>query len=355
VLEFTVGAAAVAVGFAGYLNALLDQIAGVTLPDAITAPPGDGGTVNVFALGVVLAMGLLLIRGVRMTARVNITLVALTIAVLLVVVGVGATEIDTANWSPFAPFGVSGIVSGAALVFFAYIGFDIVATTAEESRRPQRDMPIGIIGSLVVVTILYMLVAGVITGMEPFGNLGSAAPVADAFNGRDLDVVAAFVYAGALIAILNTVMILMLGQSRVGFAMCRDRLLPRGLARTHDRFGTPHRITLITMTFVAALAAFVPLSTLARLVNIGTLFAFALVSAAVLILRVRDPGREQPFRTPAAWIVAPLAVAGCLYLAFDLPGDTWLRFIVWMALGLVVYALYSRSRGDAARRAAGPG
>jgi APA family basic amino acid/polyamine antiporter len=350
ILEFTIGAAAVAVGFAGYLNSLLDQVLGVTLPAAITAPPGDGGSVNVFALLVVLLVGALLVCGVRITSRANVVLVALTVLVLLVVIGVGATQVDPGNWSPFLPFGGQGIVDGAAIVFFAYIGFDIVATTAEETRRPQRDMPIGILASLAVVTVLYVLVALVITGMAPFRALGSEAPIADAFRGLDLDWVAAFVYAGALVAILNTVMILMLGQSRVGFAMARDRLLPAVLAATHPRYGTPYRITLLTMAVVALLAALVPLSDLAELVNIGTLFAFALVAIGVVYLRVTDPARARPFRTPAAYVVAALAVLGVIWLMVQLSGATWTRFLVWMAIGLLVYATYSRRASAVGRR-----
>jgi basic amino acid/polyamine antiporter, APA family len=341
VLEFTIGAAAVAVGFAGYLNAFLDQLFGASLPDAIAAPPGDGGTFNLFAVAVVLVVGYVLVRGIRITARANVYLVLLTVTVLLVVIGVGATEVDSGNWSPFFPEGWAGVREAAAIIFFAYIGFDIVATTAEETKNPQRDMPIGILGSLAVVTVLYMGVAAVITGMVPVGDLTADAPVADAFKGKGMDWVAAFIYAGALVAILNTVMILMLGQSRVFFAMARDGLLPAPFGRTHERFGTPHRITIVTMIVVATLAAFVPLSELAKLVSIGTLFAFFLVSLGVLLLRFSDPDRERPFRTPLVYVTAPLAMAGCVYLATDLSGATWWRFAIWMAVGLVVYALYS--------------
>jgi APA family basic amino acid/polyamine antiporter len=344
ILEFTIGAAAVAVGFAGYLNALLDQVFGLTLPDSITAPPGDGGTVNVFAIAVVLAVGVLVILGVRLTSRTNIVMVLVTILVLLVVIAVGATKVDAGNWDPFLPFGWEGVVNGAALVFFAYIGFDVVATTAEETRNPQRDMPLGILGSLGIVTVLYFGVSGVITGMVPYKQLGTDAPVADAFKAFNLDWVAAFIYAGALMAILNTVMILLLGQSRVAFAMARDRLLPPRLARTHERFGTPWLITAVTMGFVAILAGFVPLATLARLVNIGTLFAFGLVAIGVLVLRYAEPERERPFRTPALPLVSALTVAGVIYLMTQLPWETWERFLVWMAVGLVVYAAYSRRR-----------
>jgi APA family basic amino acid/polyamine antiporter len=352
VLEFTIGASAVAVGFAGYLNSLLDQLFGVTIPQAIAAPPGDGGTVNVFGIAIVLLVGYILVRGIRVTARATTLLVALTLAVLLLVVAVGSSAVDTSNWHPFAPFGFDGIVGGASLVFFAYIGFDVVATTAEEARDPQRSMPIGIIGSLAIVTVLYVAVALVLTGMVPYGELNSDAPVAEAFKGVGKDWAAAIIYAGALVATLKTVMILMLGQSRVAFAMSRDRLLPEGLGRTHRRFGTPHKITLITMVVVAALAGFVPLTTLAELVNIGTLFAFMLVSAGVLLLRRTDPDRPRPFRTPLVPLVPVLAIAGCAYLAATLPAATWIRFVVWMVVGLVVYAAYSRRRSSAAVAAA---
>ena len=342
VLEFTIGASAVAVGFAGYLNALLDQVAGVTLPDAITAPPGDGGTVNVFGIGIVLLVGFLLIRGIGMTAKATITFVAITLAVLALVLAVGVTEVDSGNWEPYFPFGFDGVVGGAALVFFAYIGFDVVATTAEECKNPKRTMPIAILGSLAIVTVIYCAVAGVLTGMAPYKQLGGDAPIADAFKDLGKDWVAAIVYVGALAATLKTVMILMLGQSRVAFAMCRDNLLPERFGRTHERYGTPHKITLITMVVVAAMAGFVPLSTLAELVNIGTLFAFMLVAAGVLYLRSADPERERPFRTPGAPVIPLLAIAGCIYLAVTLPAETWIRFGVWMVLGLVVYVLYAR-------------
>ena len=358
VLEFTIGAAAVAVGFAGYLNSFLDQLFGASLPDAIAAPPGDGGSFNLFAVAVVLLVGYLLVRGIRISAKVNIYMVVLTVLVLLVVIAVGATEVDTGNWSPFFPEGWGGVREAAAIIFFAYIGFDIVATTAEETKNPQRDMPIGILGSLAIVTVLYMAVAAIITGMVPVKELTAEAPVADAFKDKGKDWVSAFIYVGALVAILNTVMILMLGQSRVFFAMARDRLLPGRLAQVHPRFGTPHIITLITMVVVAILAAFVPLSELAKLVSIGTLFAFFLVSLGVLLLRISDPDRERPFRTPLIYVTAPLTMIGCIYLATDLSGATWWRFAVWMVLGLVVYVVYSMrssavgsarnpSRGDA--------
>jgi len=355
VLEFTIGASAVAVGFGGYLNALLDSAFGITLPDAISAPPGEGGVFNVPAVLLILALLALLVRGVKLTSRANIVLVAITLVVLALVIGFGASEVDTANWSPYFPFGFEGVVGGAGLIFFAYIGFDVVATTAEESDNPQRDMPRGIIGSLAIVTGIYFAVALVITGMVPFKELAGEAPIADAFAGKGLRVISSIIFVGALVATAKTTLGLLLGQSRVGFAMARDRLLPAGLARTHPRFRTPHRLTLVVGAVVVLLTGFVPLTTLAELVNIGTLFAFVLVAGGVLYLRRAEPERERPFRTPLVPFVPILAIVASLYLMASLGGGTWLRFLIWMALGLVVYFLYSRSRSVVARREASEG
>jgi basic amino acid/polyamine antiporter, APA family len=344
-LEFIVGASAVAVGWSAYLNATLDEIFGVTLPASISGPPSvEGSTINLPAIAIVVAVAYLLVRGIRITAKANIAITAAIVATLLLVILVGATEVDSANWSPFTPFGWDGVVGGAAVVFFAYIGFDIVATTAEETRRPQRDMPIGILSSLAVVTILYFLVAGVITGMRPYEELGSAAPVADAFETLDRPWVAAVVYAGALMALTNTVLILMLGQTRVGFAMARDRLLPPALGKTHERYGTPARFTITIAVLVALLAGFTGIDTLADLVNIGTLFAFILVSIGIVLLRRADPERPRPFRTPWVPVVPILAIGLSIWLMLTLDWKTWVRFGGWMVVGLLIYALYARRR-----------
>ena len=341
-LEFTVGAAAVAIGWSGQLNATLDQIFGVTLPEAITAPPAEGGVVNLLGMLLVLALTYLLVRGIRISAKANIVMVIVTIAVLLLIIAVGATEVSTSNWDPFFPFGLGGIIGGAALVFFAFIGFDIVATTAEEARNPQRDMPRGILGSLAITTLLYIAVALVMTGMLVYTKLNTAAPVADAFEAADRPWASGFIFAGALVALTNTVLILMLGQSRVTFAMARDRLLPGALARTHPRYGTPSRITILIGVLVAILAGVTPIATAAELVNIGTLFAFMLVSAGVLLLRRSEPERPRPFRTPGVPLVPILAIILSAVLIVTLEPLTWLRFLVWMIIGLVVYFFYSR-------------
>jgi APA family basic amino acid/polyamine antiporter len=344
-LEFTVGAAAVSVGWSAYLNSTLDQIFGVTLPASISGPPSaEGGVINLPAIAIVAAMAYLLVRGIRVTAKANIGITAIIIAVLLLVIVVGGSEVNSDNWTPFTPFGWDGIVGGAAVVFFAYIGFDIVATTAEETRRPQRDMPIGIIASLAITTVLYLLVAGVITGMRPYDELGSAAPLADAFEALDRPWAAAIVYAGALVALTNTVLIMLLGQSRVGFAMSRDRLLPQWLGHTHERYGTPSRLTIIIAFFVAVLAGFLDIEPLADLVNIGTLFAFILVAIGVTILRRVDAERPRPFRTPFVPAVPILAVGLSLWLMVTLDVGTWVRFVGWMVIGFFVYFLYSRKR-----------
>jgi len=248
-------------------------------------------------------------------------------------------------------YGLAGVVAGAAIVFFAFIGFDIVATTAEETKNPQRDVPRGILGSLVIVTVLYMAVSLVVTGMQDYRTIdpADAAPLSTAFAVNGADWMGDVIAVGACIGLVVVAMILMLGQTRVGFAMARDGLLPRGLARVHPRFGTPYVFTAITGVAVAAIAGFVPLETLAELVNIGTLFAFMLVSVGVVILRRTRPDLPRAFRVPAAPVVAALAVLMCLYLMLNLTGGTWLRFLVLMGLGLVVYFGYGARHSRLAR------
>ena len=252
-----------------------------------------------------------------------------------------------------AVFGIGGVVAGAAIVFFAFIGFDVVATTAEETRNPQRDMPIGILGSLAICTVLYVVVSLVLTGIVNYTELNSAAPMADALEAVGYDWIASLVSLGALAGLTTVILILMMGQSRVLFAMSRDRLLPGRLAAIHPRYGTPWVISLITGVVVALIATFVPLSTLADMVNIGTLFAFVLVSIGVLVLRRTHPELPRAFRTPAVPLVPILAVIGCVFLMLNLGTLTWWRFLVWMALGLAVYFLYGYRNSRLARRQEG--
>src|SRR5919112_2053768 len=373
ILEFTVGAATVSVGWSQYFNRILESFFGVSLPPAIT-----GEVVNLPAAAIALILTVILVIGIRLSSGFNLTVTTIKLAVVFFFIGLGIFFVNTANWSPFVPpaggavesvstegggpsllqyltgaeqqaFGFAGIITAAAIVFFAYIGFDVVATTSEEARNPRRGPPLGILGSLAICTLLYVLVSQIMTGIVPYNELDPEAPMASVFRDIGLDWAAGLVSIGAICGLTSVIMILMLGQSRVAFAMSRDNLLPRYFARAHPRFRTPYRITLLTGVIVAIIAAFVDLSRLAELVNIGTLFAFCLVSVGVMILRRTQPDLPRAFRTPLVPVVPILAILACLYLMIMLPMTTWWRFLVWMGLGLVVYFLYSMRKSRLGR------
>ena len=371
VLEFTIGSAALATGFSGYLQELL---AGTPFEVPSALASAEDGWFNLPAVLISLAVMAVLVLGIKLSSVINQVVVAIKLLVVVTVIVAGVGFINVDNYTPFVPpsqptppaeggfmqlplvtsllgldpavYGLAGVVAGAALVFFAFIGFDVVATTAEEARNPQRDVPIGILGSLAIVTLLYVAVSLVITGMQSYTKIDphDAAPLATAFSSPDvgMDWMANLISVGACIGLTVVVMILMLGQTRVAFAMARDGLLPIGLAKVHSKFRTPYKITIITGVAVAILSGFVGLETLAHLVNIGTLFAFILVSVGVVILRRTRPDLPRSFRVPAAPLVATLAVLLCLYLMLNLTGETWVRFAIWMALGFVVYFAYGR-------------
>ncbi|MEA2481166.1 MAG: basic amino acid/polyamine antiporter, family [Thermoleophilaceae bacterium] len=343
ILEYSVSVAAVAVGWGQYFNELLDSAFGVKLPDSISQPPGEGGVVNVPAVFVVIAVCALLVFGVRESARSNTIMVGIKLVVLAIFIVLGLTAFDSSNIKPFAPHGFSGMVDAAALIFFAYIGFDAVSTSGEETKRPQRDLPIAIIGSLVIATILYIVVAIVAIGALPAGKLaGSQAPLASALDeGAGYSWGSTLISVGALVAITSVVLTILYGQTRIAYAMSRDGLLPRFFSRIGGR-QTPTHNTIFFGAFIAVIAAFVPLSEIAKLVNIGTLFAFVLVNIGVIVLRRTKPDIERGFRVPGVPFVPIVGALLCVFLMKYLDTATWIRFVVWLAIGLVVYAVYGR-------------
>ncbi|WP_283132796.1 amino acid permease [Rhizohabitans arisaemae] len=374
-LELALGAAVVAVGWSGYFASLLATL-GVELPASMV---GEKAILNIPAMVIVAVLTAVLTVGVKLSARINLVIVLVKLSVILLVIVAGLFFVDTANYTPFVPpaqptpavsglaapliqvlfgitpvaFGWLGVVSAAAIVFFAYIGFDVVATAAEETRNPQRDLPIGIIVSLAACTALYVAVSLVVVGMRPYRELNPDAPLADAFRAVGQPVFATVISIGALAGLTTVVMILMMGQSRVLFAMSRDGLLPERLARVHPEYRTPYRTTLLIGTVTAVLAGLIPLSELAELVNIGTLFAFMGVAAGVIVLRRTRPDLHRAFRTPYVPLLPILSCLASLYLMLNLPVETWIRFSVWMVIGLFVYRWYgyrhSRLAADEAR------
>ncbi len=364
ILELALGASTVAVGWSTYFADVMGQ-AGITIPDWAY---GEGH--NLVAATIVLILTGVICLGIKVSSQVNLVMVVIKLAVVLFVIVAGLFYIKLSNYSPFIPpagsapangatatpsllqdlgfapgsFGVSGIFTGAALVFFAFIGFDIVATAAEETKNPQRDMPRGILGSLAICTALYVAVSLVITGMVSYRDIKIDAPLAEAFRSVGRPVFATIISVGALVGLTTVMLILMLGQSRVFFAMSRDRLLPPVFARINERTGAPIRTSITTGVAVAVISTFVPLGELAELVNIGTLFAFVLVAIGVLVLRRTRPDLPRAFRTPGVPYVPVLAVLSAVYLMLNLPAATWIRFLVWMAMGVIVYVTYGARR-----------
>ena len=357
ILEYAMGAATVAVGWSGYVVSILRSI-GIVIPAVLTTAPGteitlpDGGTVhgivNLPAAFIIAILTASLVAGTKESSRLNNTMVILKLAVVVAFIGVGAFYIHPANWHPFIPpnsgvtghFGLSGILRGSAVVFFAFIGFDAVSTAAQEARDPQRDMPIGILGSLVISTLLYVAGAAVLTGLVPYGQLNVPDPVA---KGVDVIGLAWFSFPikiGALAGLTTVILVLLYGQSRILFTMAQDGLLPRLFATTHPRLQTPYLSQTLTGVVVAAVAAFTPIDILSEMVSIGTLFAFILVCGAVIMLRRSDGKVRRPFRTPGVPVVPLCGIGFCLLLMSALPGITWLRLIVWLAVGLAIYFLY---------------
>ncbi|WP_431037628.1 amino acid permease [Streptomyces sp. P6-2-1] len=365
ILELALGSAVVAVGWSGYIRSLLDT-AGFHLPQWLSGThDGHFGFDLLAALLVVVLTGIL-VAGTKLSSRVTNVIVAVKVTVVLIVVIVGAFFITGANYDPFVPpsrptegggglgapliqliagftpanFGVMGIFTAAAVVFFAFIGFDVVATAAEETRAPQRDVPRGILGSLAICTVLYVAVSVVVTGMQKYTDLTVDAPLADAFKAVGHPFWAGLISFGAAVGLTSVCMILLLGQTRVFFAMSRDGLLPKGFSKVHPRFGSPYRSTALLGGVVAVVAGFTSIDELAELVNIGTLFAFVVVALGILILRRTRPDLDRAFRTPLVPWLPIASVLASLWLMLNLPAETWLRFLIWMVVGTVLYGVY---------------
>ena len=347
ILEYGVSVAAVAVGWGEYLNIFLDTVFGFSLPESIAGPPGEGGTINLPAVFIVLAIMTLLVYGVRESARANSIMVLVKIAALVMFIAIGVTAFNGDNFSPFyggEKEGFSGVVTAASIIFFAYIGFDAISTSGEETKNPGRDLPIAILVSLGVATVLYILVAIVAVGALPSDQLAkSDAPLAAALrDGAGVDWGASLIAVGALVSITSVVLTIMYGQTRIFFAMCRDGLAPRRLAKVHPRYQTPVLITIGFGIFIACIAAVVPLAEIVVLVNIGTLFAFLICNIAVVVLRRTRPDLERGFRVPLVPFFPIIGAGLCIYLMLDLPGTTWWRFGIWLAIGVVIYFVYGR-------------
>ena len=363
ILEYAVGSMTVAIGWSGYMQKLLSG-AGIYLPVWMSAAPAatsPGAVINLPAVIVTLCICYLLVVGIRESARFNAIMVGVKLAAVVFFIGAGAVYVKPENWEPFTPYGWAGVMGAAGVVFFAYIGFDAVSTTAEEAKNPQRDLPIGIIASLVLCTALYLAVAAVLTGIVPVVDYKSDqaflnAPVAFALSLIGQDWAAYLVSAGAVAGITSVLLVMLMSQPRIFFAMSRDGLLPQGVSKVHPRFGTPYITTIITCVIVAIVAGLTQIQTVGEMTSIGTLFAFAIVCGAVLVLRVKRPEVHRPFRVPGGGVFPVLGIISCAYLMLNLPVLTWVRFLVWLDLGMVIYWFYGRThsplvnKAEAARR-----
>lgn len=381
ILEYAVAAGAVSVGWSGYFVGLMENSLGINIPFALSNGPFSGGIINLSAAVIALLITGLLMVGTKESARVNTALVVVKVTALLLFVVIAIPSMDDTHFTPFAPLGTHGIVGAAAIIFFAYVGFDAVSTAAEETVNPQRNVPIGLLGSLAICTLIYLIVAAGVTGSpigaqpvtDAMGNY--VAPASKALASRCSELAAIgqqpiacskealahvmrqmgwptvgnLIGLAAFIALPSVILMMLFGQTRIFFVMARDGLLPEKLSKIHPKLKTPYIVTMITGASVCIAAAFFPVGQLAEVSNSGTLFAFAMVAIATMVLRKREPNRHRPFRTPLLWLVGPLAIAGCIWLFAFLPLRTQLFFPAWAGLGLVFYFLYGYRKSHVAR------
>jgi basic amino acid/polyamine antiporter, APA family len=341
VLEYGLASSAVASGWSGYLQSLLSGF-GIHIPTVLTSAfdPSKGTIIDLPAVIIVLLVTLLLSRGVKESVKINAIMVVVKLAVVLLFIVVVVWYVEPTNWTPFMPFGFSGVVTGAAVVVFAYFGFDAVSTAAEEVKDPQKNLPIGIISALAICTILYIIVSLILTGIVPFNMLNVKDPVAFALQFIGQDWAAGFISLGAIVGITTVLIVMMFGQTRLFFAMSRDGLLPKALSKVSKKSKVPLTSTWVTGILVSLFAGFVPLDKLAELTSIGTLFAFATVSLGVAVLRKTQPDLKRGFKTPWVPFIPALAVIFCVYLMLQLSLFTWKGFLVWLIIGLVIYIAY---------------
>jgi basic amino acid/polyamine antiporter, APA family len=344
ILEYAVAIAAVAIGWSGYIVNLLEST-GIHLPKALINAPGvQGGVVNLPAILIIGVITWLLVLGVKESAKVNNIMVGIKLIVVLLFIVLGVTHVKPSNWVPFMPYGWKGVFQGASIIFFAYIGFDAVSTAAEEVKNPQKDLPKGIIASLIICTILYIVVSAILTGMVPYLQFkDTAAPVAFALSQIGINWGSALVSVGAVCGITSVLLVMMFGQTRVFFAMSRDGLLPKVFGSVHPKFKTPVKSTILVGVVTALMAGFTPIGIVAELTNIGTLAAFIIVSAAVIVLRIKKPDLKRSFKCPFVPVVPGLAIIFCGYLIYSLPRITQYRFVAWLIIGLFVYFLYGKN------------
>jgi basic amino acid/polyamine antiporter, APA family len=360
VLEYALSATTVAIGWSGYVVSFLKDL-GIHVPAHFQAARGtvvtlaDGSTTtalfNIPAVLIIALVTTLLVVGIKESASVNNVIVIIKLVVVVLFIILAAPHVNPDNWHPFIPpntgdrehFGFSGVVAGAAIVFFAYIGFDAVSTAAQEAKNPQRDMPIGIIGSLIICTVLYIVVAAIATGVVRYTELDVPDPIAKVADVAGLGVFASLIKMGAIAGLSSVILVQLLGQSRVFYSMSRDGLLPPFVQKIHPRFRTPYITSIVTGLAVAIPAALLPVRDAAKLVSIGTLLAFVIVCSGVLVLRIREPNLHRPFKTPFVWFVAPAGALSAAYLMFYLDAETWIRLLVWLVIGLAIYFLYGRT------------